>query len=273
MADRTWWMGVLSSLEQLLKQVLNLKISKMKSSKEPIFKDTKFKETMKPHITCRFCVVVCFLVVYFLEGPRDSRPVKCMWGISTFVSLWQWSFTEPSETNSIVPRSMVPPGRSTSRWGYFCWGCFACGSTAEIKVHSCFILTCEKSNIHTWVFLIFVRRLAYLQQQNLPLGMVIDSHGSISSSHFTYQMCKCHPNTGSLITWLAIMYFESAGVLNIISVPTDQPIRWYKSMVVRSQISLWILVLCQMCWSHWSPCRLCLIDTWWHGETEKQEKT
>ena len=28
------------------------------------------------------------------------------------------------------------------------------------------------------------------------------------------------------------LYFESAGVLNIISVPTDQPIRWCKSMVV-----------------------------------------
>lgn len=134
MADRTWWMGVLSSLEQLLKQVLNLEIFKMKSSKEPIFKDQKFKETMKPHINCRFCVVVCFLVVYFLE---------CTWGISTFVSLWQWSFTEPSETNSVVPRSMAPPGRSTSRWGYFCWGCFACASTDTIKVHSCFILTWE----------------------------------------------------------------------------------------------------------------------------------
>ena len=60
-------MGVLSALEQLLKQVLNLEISKMKSSQEPIFKDQKFKETMKPHITCPFCVVVCFLVVYFLE--------------------------------------------------------------------------------------------------------------------------------------------------------------------------------------------------------------
>ena len=231
---------------------------------------------------------------------------------STFVSLWQWSFTEPLETNSVVPRSMAPPGRSTSRWGYFCWGGFACGSTAKIKVHSSFILTCEKSDIHTWVFLIFVafvflRHRVYLQHQNLRLGMVIDSHGSISSSHFTYQMCKCHPNTGSLIYMIGLpipwrtgiiqthnmgihgifnleaqaaylsktceLSFESAGILNIISVPTDQPIRWCESMVVRSQISLWILVLCQMCWSHWSPCRLCLIDTWWHGETEKQERT
>lgn len=126
---------------------------------------------MKPHITCPFCVVVCFLVVYFLEGPRetltvvgDSRPVKCPWGISTLLSLWQWSFTEPSETNSVVPRSMAPPGRSTSRWGDFCWGGFACGSTATIKVHSCFILTCEKSNIHTWVFLIFVAFVFFASQ-------------------------------------------------------------------------------------------------------------
>ena len=145
---------------------------------------------MKPHIT--WALLCCCLLSSCLFSGRAQGDLDSCGGLETGempVRYFYFCFF----VAMIVHRALRDEQRCAKKYGatwekylkvriFFGWGGFACGSTATIKVHSCFILTCEKSNIYTGVFLIFVAFVFFV-----PQG--ISSTGKSSSWNSDFERC------------------------------------------------------------------------------------